>query len=342
MLANDAKETAERLLSGFCDTVVRLDHQLCIAKAQPQLLHLLSPSVLLNPDMLKGLPFESVLATQQDTANFSAFISSSSCYPHHMGEDKEGTAQALRINLKYEDRAEVSVELFHVHSRGHAEHVIGLREVRIECDCPDESLFQGSGSSSTPALLHDNHHNIKPEGGRRSKKSRSSRSSNNSGHSSRTRKRKLMEVDTVHLMFDMDMRILRYGICFDTSGRVPGLTSCLFGESGVSFVKWLMQGTNILLSEDEPSACLEYSDELMFRHPTAMCVDSSVLLCAESIKLNMVDVAGLGDDDPEDVSEPPVVFDLHLRGISQVTRERTIASISYNELSALYEAKDAE
>merc|ERR1719247_965281 len=50
--ASDAKDAAERLLSGFCDSVVRLDHDMRIVTASPQLVHLLSPSKFVCLDVL--------------------------------------------------------------------------------------------------------------------------------------------------------------------------------------------------------------------------------------------------------------------------------------------------
>ena len=141
--AKRASRAAERLLSGLCDAVVRLDADLRIIKAAPQLIHLMCPTTPLQPEVLEGGLLTNYLASQSD---ITAFMSVVSC----PDEVLKGLAPAIVVNLHHALGREVPVELFHVRSESEDDewqHLVGIREVRKEGIAPDESLFQGHRSS---------------------------------------------------------------------------------------------------------------------------------------------------------------------------------------------------
>lgn len=330
---NDAKLAAERLLDSFCDSVVRLDSDLRIVKATPQLMHLMCPLSPIDPHVLEGTLLSSHLATDTEEDRFASFIASSPSVSI-LGESSKSTAPALRVNLLYRLGCEVSVELFHVYFEGRdrmLEHLVGIREVRKEGISPDESLCQGHRSSFTHpapaqgnAVEHQEGSTKLPKfvGGKfqsaRSGRSSSSASSKSSKLCEGCIKRKLPGLSSIELkVADLEGEAIQeyLFVLMGDEGHLPKLRSCFFGEGALPFRRWLQESENTLL--DGSAMHLDYVGELMFRHPTVACASSKVILCAESARLSLAlesldTCSGPGADDG--------ALKLQLFGVSQISK----------------------
>lgn len=325
VVANLAKRDADKLLSGLCDSVVRLDSGLRIKKASPHLMHLLCPAASLDPASLEGTRFSNIVH-EPDKKIFDKFISSAA---FAQSNDAAGLVPALRINLQYESGPEVPVQLFHVHSLSadcEAQHLVGLREAWKDGVAPDESLHREGNMSFT-----DRFASIASNSRQSSRKStRSSRSSPSSSQvSMEAVKRKIKGLEKIQFVLDTwetDLGILEYRLCakqdlkFEPappdSMSCPSVFSCLANPKGPNpFVVWLQRGVNELVYNDDDQLCLEYSDAVTFRPPNIACASPKVVLCAEGARL-----FHSGGTEPDSVS-------LELCGIYQlVTHQITCKS----------------
>jgi len=306
LAAKVALRAKRRLLSSFCDAVVRLDPDRRIVEATPKLMHLLCPTTLMSPEELEHVLFSSLLATRSDKDQFAAFVTRSSAADT---DTVEGAAPALRVNLHYSAGDEVSAELFHAFSEGmnnELQHLVGIREVRRGVYSPDESQFERNRKSCMPSLPLKSKTNVLSQS-----------SGSNSVASSSHSKRKLTGLNKVRLNINpIDFSIQEYVLCLEDGD----LRSCLVGQCAAPVMKWLQEGVNTVIYDEKP--CLKLASKILFRPPTAACASSKVILCAESIALTQSSRDCDVDDDDDDVSEPSWTIDLEFCDISQMVSSK--------------------
>jgi hypothetical protein len=309
--AKSANNAVERILCALCDAVVELDSDFCITKASPQLAHLMSPTVPLQPETLEGSLLASHLASQSDRDKFNALVSSATA-PPSTGEFVKGPTSAVRVNLHHKIGREVPIEIFHVQSESPndtSKHLAGIREVQAERIASDESCFPSIGARPTSHYM-------------RARSSRSSHS-NMSGESEVVH-RQLAGLDAITLQIDDDMQIHEYALSFnkrqaeDHAAMLPTIKNCLLPNDKLDeFISWLESSFNACVySEDHEG--LNYLDRVLFRPPNAACSSSKVVLCAESVSL----VAVAHDD----LEEDDLFMKLRLHNISQVITQRVPTS----------------
>lgn len=338
----NTKHAVERMLTGMCDSVVRLNFELRITNAGPHLMHLLCPSRPVNPRTLDDTLFSSLLATERDEDAFAAFVSSG--YPDNGASPVGGHSPALRVGLRYGENPDASVELFHS-PIGHLQHLIGIREVRKEGHSPDESLLQDEQHLATPVALLPN---IIAEGESQARNRpqitgsiKSGTCSSSSGSSAFSKIRQLVGLENLEVIFDLDNCIHQYACCFtnadsmnDSSGAQgsPTLRDMLVGSGSTAFLKWLVNATNTLLSGDMPY--LEYDRDVLFQPQTAACASSSVVLCAQPARVSVIQ-----DLHAPDGSE---VFKLKFSGIAQISKRRHESRHNASPLEPVLEASHLE
>jgi len=317
LTADSAKRDIERLLSGFCDVAIRLDSKFCITDATAQLIHLMCPTTPLQPEVLNGRPLSTYLASESDVDKFHAHMSACSV------EVSQGPPKALCVNLHHTDGPEVPVEIFHVTSQGmddKPQYLLGVREVRMDGQPPDESLFQGAKTSFGPGVASTSSagqaaplSRVGPAG---TAKKSSHTCPSARGETTTALKRKLTGLDSIMLNInladqsDVQMPIQRYSlVCSEGNNKSTTLESCLVrGDAADAFLRWFAVSTNELLNGYADHA--DYVHNVVFRPPTVACASSKVILCAESARLSCSNAESLDCDDE--------AMKLEFIGVSQV------------------------